>query len=520
MKSPIAILFLTFFSSIVFGQSTGINNRTPNSKAALDVVASGNQGMLIPRISDSQRQAIANPPTGLICYSTTDNLIWYYNGSNWVTIPNNAINAWSQSGSNVILTNSTQNVGIGVTPIAKLEVRGDDDSNTNLAFRISNSTESNLMTIDNAGNVTIPKLTGPGIVQTDAAGNLSVKSNPSTSTGLSYKVAFWTDASTLTYNEYFHWDNTNNRLGIGTTLPTSPLTVKGTSTKGINLLGASDQNLNIYHSDNNLNFESDNPMEFFPNGGGLAMHIDDGDLIANVPLTVKSKATISENVGIGTTTIGVEPGAKRYLTVSGTTSTDNSFASIEIQGGQGTIGNPIGRLDFISNSSVGNSAITRIESIISSGAQFRGDMLFYTRTGNTFTTSSLTEKMRITASGNVGIGTPSPDATLDVEGKFKLGTSGSQMNEIIHETTPSKTITYSGNSTNVYDFTVSGAQLGSSVVVSPNIAMGGPSSGIGNPGLAIAWAYVSSANNVKVAITNLSNTTGTATISFYITVFR
>lgn len=46
--------------------------------------------------------------------------------------------------------------------------------------------------------------------------------------GSSGHVAFWTDANTLSYdNGQLYWDSGNNRLGIGTTTPTQPLTVEG-----------------------------------------------------------------------------------------------------------------------------------------------------------------------------------------------------------------------------------------------------------------------------------------------------
>ena len=41
-----------------------------------------------------------------------------------------------------------------------------------------------------------------------------------------------------------------------------------------------------------------------------------------------------------------------------------------------------------------------------------------------------TERMRIDASGNVGIGT-SPTSKLDVAGTFELGTNGTQLNAFI-----------------------------------------------------------------------------------------
>jgi hypothetical protein len=44
--------------------------------------------------------------------------------------------------------------------------------------------------------------------------------------GAANKVSFWTDASTLSYNNNFHWDNVNSRLGIGTSTPGAKLVVQ------------------------------------------------------------------------------------------------------------------------------------------------------------------------------------------------------------------------------------------------------------------------------------------------------
>jgi hypothetical protein len=53
-----------------------------DSKACL-TLNSTTQGMLPPRMTNTQRDAISSPTTGLTLYSTTDNKLQFYNGSAW-----------------------------------------------------------------------------------------------------------------------------------------------------------------------------------------------------------------------------------------------------------------------------------------------------------------------------------------------------------------------------------------------------------------------------------------------------
>jgi trimeric autotransporter adhesin len=131
------------------------------------------------------------------------------------------------------------------------------------------------------------------------------------------------------------------------------------------------------------------------------------------------------DVGIGNSNPGVEAGATRYLTVAAGTSPSSGIGAVEIQGGSGTIGNPIARMDFISNSSPGNVAIGRIEARTAGSAQFKGDMVFYTRTGSPFASSALVEQMRITDDGLIGMGRTPTANDLEVEGTASKTTASS-----------------------------------------------------------------------------------------------
>ena len=67
-----------------FGQSVGINTdgSSPDASAMLDV-SSTTKGLLIPRMTDSERTAISSPAIGLMVYDTTESIIYFYTGSKW-----------------------------------------------------------------------------------------------------------------------------------------------------------------------------------------------------------------------------------------------------------------------------------------------------------------------------------------------------------------------------------------------------------------------------------------------------
>ena len=72
--------FLTIIISLpqhVFSQNVGIGTTSPDAKAALDIKAT-DKGVLFPRLSIAQRDAIANPPNGLHIFNTDERCLNYY----------------------------------------------------------------------------------------------------------------------------------------------------------------------------------------------------------------------------------------------------------------------------------------------------------------------------------------------------------------------------------------------------------------------------------------------------------
>lgn len=78
----IFFLILICFNSTAFAQ-VGIGTTTPHNSAILDVSAT-DKGIIFPKMTSTQRTAIASPASGLHVFDTETNSLWLYNGSAWV----------------------------------------------------------------------------------------------------------------------------------------------------------------------------------------------------------------------------------------------------------------------------------------------------------------------------------------------------------------------------------------------------------------------------------------------------
>jgi hypothetical protein len=82
MKCIAFLLALIFLSQSGISQNLGIGTTNPNTSAKLDITSS-NSGLLVPRMTTTDRNRIANPAKGLLVYDSTTNEFWFFNGSAW-----------------------------------------------------------------------------------------------------------------------------------------------------------------------------------------------------------------------------------------------------------------------------------------------------------------------------------------------------------------------------------------------------------------------------------------------------
>jgi hypothetical protein len=76
MKNGFVLIFFFFFSITNASAQTGIGTTAPNASAKLEIAAT-DKGLLIPRMTSTQRGSINSPANGLLVYQT-DGVVGFY----------------------------------------------------------------------------------------------------------------------------------------------------------------------------------------------------------------------------------------------------------------------------------------------------------------------------------------------------------------------------------------------------------------------------------------------------------
>ncbi|TGE09342.1 hypothetical protein [Hymenobacter fodinae] len=399
-------------------QSVGVGTANPDPAAALDISAGAgnNKGLLIPRMTAAQRTAITNTSQGMLVFQTDGAQpgFWYFQGGVWVALPSGTAtsSAWQRTGNTG--TDPGTNPGVGGTTSPGTDFIGTTD-NKDVVVRTGNTERLRITTdgslysrstfglILNANDAPLITRGWDAFTSGTYSGlgrwGIFMRANSLSSGipdlgGKSFTWVTWNDNSTV--NKTLMTLTQTGNLGIGSPTPSTRLMVTGAGTGNpatVNANQSAGQYARFQDGSNSL------ALDLGGNGtaGNWIQSTNPAALDTNYPLRLNPNGG---NVGIGLLT------PAQTLDVQGTLGLRNSAAWDHL---------------FIAHD--GSTA-----SITAGGAETGLGFRVGASAVGTYNDASQNYRdvMRLMPSGNVGIGTATPGATLEVAGQVKItgGTPG------------------------------------------------------------------------------------------------
>lgn len=153
-----AILFFSLFVLIGHAQ-TGIGTTTPDISAKLDI-SSTTKGLLVPRMTSTERGAIATPAKGLLIYQTDGDAGFYVNSGTSSSVVWTRVNMdWTRTGNDISYTtgnvSTTGNLTGGNTSTSTISGFGANVTSISAAYSLTAADNGKIIQSTSASAITV-----------------------------------------------------------------------------------------------------------------------------------------------------------------------------------------------------------------------------------------------------------------------------------------------------------------------------------------------------------------------------